>query len=525
MKRNQLNLLAKLSRKLSSALVGATLFSIGLSVAHAQARLVPLWTLDGVNQYLPYLPKVWLADADAALDQCGRKNKLSLGTLEQSIELALCNNSKVRSAWVAHKIQSDQVGESRAAYYPNLSLNTSKLQDKSTTEYSNDFSDTTAVKKSSSFAGLSMRIFDFDERHGNYRSAKGQERAALANYQSVVHEVRKNVIATLFDASTAHMLWLTRERKEHLSKDVLKAQQRRLHAGESSLADVSRASTAFSFASLERVRARVALDKALVNLGQVLGISSHSVKQLLEQEDQRECLFDADWLELGGVCWQQLNLYYDSPIGANAFVRHASEAMPQLLDQIQQHHPTVSAVRAQIESFRDKASSIRGQQLPKLDLITNYYRNGSINSEISQFNSSRTVVGVTLTIPVFDGLATHYRRLGELKQADKREAELVEIQAEILGDILKNHSELNAAHAALETTQQMLITSSNLLESAKRRLVKGEADALELLNAQISMTEAAQERFRAVSEWHSSRLQLLTRADLVGSGLLREVEQ
>jgi outer membrane protein len=86
--------------------------------------------------------------------------------------------------------------------------------------------------------------------------------------------------------------------------------------------------------------------------------------------------------------------------------------------------------------------------------------------------------------------------------------------------VVNIQTDLNTALSDLESTHLSWQESAALLASAQRRLAAGEADWLEWLNALIARTEAVQDRFKAILDWHSAKLQLLATAGVIDSGLL-----
>src|SRR5450759_1252892 len=61
---------------------------------------------------------------------CSAKKDFSLPlALGEAVDLALCNNPQIRSAWAGIKFQAGAVGEARAAYLPTLTGTVSRTND------------------------------------------------------------------------------------------------------------------------------------------------------------------------------------------------------------------------------------------------------------------------------------------------------------------------------------------------------------------------------------------------------------
>ena len=84
-------------------------------------------------------PEVFIGKSlpgDAGVIRCPTTYEASKNlNLELAIDLALCRNPKIKSAWAAIKIQAAALGEARAAYFPVLNGSISRLNDQ--TNYPN----------------------------------------------------------------------------------------------------------------------------------------------------------------------------------------------------------------------------------------------------------------------------------------------------------------------------------------------------------------------------------------------------
>jgi outer membrane protein len=91
--------------------------------------------------------------------------------LELAIDLALCRNSRIKSAWAAIKIQTAMLGETGAAYFPVLNGSISRLDDQTNYLNPSDSLAPTYVRGMGVYANSVWRIFDFGGRNANRLSA------------------------------------------------------------------------------------------------------------------------------------------------------------------------------------------------------------------------------------------------------------------------------------------------------------------------------------------------------------------
>jgi outer membrane protein len=183
----------------------------------------------------------------------------------------------------------------------------------------------------------------------------------------------------------------------------------------------------------------------------------------------------------------------------------------------QEQHPAVVAARAQLESAKGKLAAIRSEGLPTLDFTQSEYVNGRPNQGLTSIQTTESVVGVALNMPLFDGFGRTYKVRGAQAQIELKEAELLDIQNQVLGDVAKANADAVAALRNLQSSQRLLNAAQEALENVQRKYDRGIADILEMLNVQVALSDAGQERIRALSEWRSARLRLLANAGAMGS--------
>ena len=481
--------------------------------------LSPRFRNEGHPKDMAPIRSDWLADGERAFQECQRNGRLHELGLEDAIEIALCNNAKVKMTWLDVKVKLSNVGEARAPYFPNASLSRTRGKQRNWVEES--IFGNSRIDSQSAYASINWRIFDFGERSGNLLSAKNSHAAAWATYHGALYDTRKSVIAAYFETLSARITWSSQQYKEHLAQQTLEVLKRRLSSGAASITEVARAVSNLANTAHERNRSKGAYDKATLALSQALGLPVQKSINAFMLKDVPDCVVDAGLTEIDSQCEERLKMLMEAPINAPDFVSGLGENLADILSYVRSNHPSVSSARAQIQANRDKALSARAQMLPRVDLASNYIRNGSLNQGLLDNNSSRVVTGVTLTIPVFDGLGAYHRMQALLREADKGEAELEGIEAQLLNDLIKNYSDVRVALSNLESSLLLWEAAQTAVASSRRRYDRGEADVVELLNALMSMADARQERFRSVVEWHSARLQLLAVAGVLESSSLR----
>lgn len=408
-------------------------------------------------------------------------------TLFDAIDLALCHNPQVHSGWASIKVQAAQVGEARAAYLPSLNGGVSNLNQK--TQYPESlFQVNTDRTSQSQYYTLTWRLLDFGARGANRRSANALLEAVLASHDAALQRTIANVIGLYFDAQTARANRESKEKNEALARQTLEAAKKREARGAGAQSDTLQAQTSLAKAELEHARAIGTHEKSLVALAVALGLQAQGM--------------EAQALVLAPD-------YQDEDIALRQDLR-------EWLRLAQEQHPAVVAARAQLESARERLFATRSEGLPTLDFTQSEYVNGRPNQGLTSSQTTESVVGVTLNIPLFDGFARTYKVRGAQAQMEVKEADLRDTQNQILGDVAKAHADAVAAVRNLQSSQHLLNAAQVALEHVQRKYDRGIVDILEMLNVQSSLADAEQERIRSLSEWRSARLRLLATSGQFG---------
>lgn len=264
---------------------------------------------------------------------------------------------------------------------------------------------------------------------------------------------------------------------------MLETITRREQRGAAARTDTLQAATALARASLERSRAEGAYRKSLAVLVSVLGMPGATRLTLADDLSDAN---DAVRGELDG--W---------------------------LAEAQDRHPALLAARSQLVSARENIVTTRSEGLPTLDFNGALYRNGRPNQGVMQ-NTQETVVGVTLTIPLFDGFSRTYKVRGAQAQVAQKEADLRELEQQVLMEVVKAHADASAALANLAASKSLLDAAEQARDSVQRKYDRDAADVRDLLGTQGSVDEAQQERLRCLADWRSARLRLLAVAGRMG---------
>lgn len=437
----------------------------------------PLWTRQQTFETSARLPRDELASiCPPAVDLA---QPLSL---DDVVDVALCNHPQIQAAWAAVKQQASAVGEARAAYLPTLNSTTSRLNNR--VRYPDFPANNSQSKGQTVYANLVWRLFDFGGREANRDVANHLLIGALLSHDATIQKILVAVVGAYFDVLTTQAANDARREASSLAQQTVEATLRRAKRGMAAQSDTLQASVALAKAKLAEQRALGDHRKAMALLVAAMALPpSTPIRLAPSPELPKEA---------------------------------AQQGLEYWLQETAERHPAILAARAQWAAARSKVEVTRGEGLPTLDFTSNYYRNGYPNQGLQTTHSNTTTWGLTLTIPLFEGFARTYKIRGAQAQAEQSAAQIAEVENQVMLDVIKAHADAVSALANLASSDTLLAASQASLASSEKRYAKGVADILELLAVLSALTDAQQERVRCVSEWRSARLRLMANAGILG---------
>ena len=406
--------------------------------------------------------------------------------LSKAVDLALCNNPQVQAAWAAIKVQAAALGEARAAWWPTLNTTVSALHSRTT--YPDAPGADTASRGHTVYGAFNWRLFDFGGRAANRDAANALLLAAMDQHDATLQKTLTATVGAYFDALTAQATLQARCKARALSDRTLQATQRREARGAAGRNDTLQARTAQARAQLAEQRAQGDFTKALAGLVYALGLPQTSA-------------------QTSGVTLAEPEI---APTDVSM------KDLSEWLALAESQHPAISAARAQWIAAQEKVTSARSEGLPTLDFGANIYQNGYPNQGLQTTHSTTQTLGLTLTVPIFEGFTRTYKIRGAEAQAEQAQAQLQDVARQILGDVVKAFADAQSSLANLASSEALLKAARDALTSSQNRYERGAADILELLSVQNALTDAEQERIRCVSEWQAARLTLLATSGMLG---------
>ena len=412
-------------------------------------------------------------------------------TLEIAIDMALCNNTQVRSTWVQIKSQAAAKGVARSSYLPVVVGSVGQSKDR--TVSSDPLSPVNNnITSPTSYANLTWRLFDFGGRAANNEAAAALLDSAILSHDAAIQKTLAITISSFYETQMAKIVAQSKLLDEKNSMQLLETVKRREKSGSSSLSDVMRAQTNANKASLERTRAKGIYEKSLLSLIYNIGGTPDHFKKTSITGDLSEITAPAQ------------------------VVPQIRTDLKEWLTDIKRRHPAILAAQKQVSAADQKVTSIRSEYMPTVDLTGNYFKNGRPNQSLTRVPTSETLVAITLNIPIFDGFSKSYQIQNALALAEQKKIDLIEVEHMVLTEFLKSYSDFEVALETNLSSESLLKSAQKSLDSMQRKLESGASDLTEVLIAQSALADARQQRIQTLAELRSARLRLFANSATLG---------
>jgi outer membrane protein len=448
---------------------------LGMAVRAASAQ-----TLDAFGVLLRPEDAAAALPGDAAPVDCDDAVPQPLA-LPDAIRVALCNNPRTRQAWHEAAARAAQVGASKSAYLPTVTAGVSTTYNAVRGGYQSK-----PQQVAGSSLTLNWLLVDFGVRASNVEQARQHLTAAFAQRDALVQQLFVAAAQGWYEAAAAQAAVRAAREAEATAQNSAEAAEFKSQRGAATVVDALQARTAWSQATLARVRAEGQARTALGALANVMGV-----------DVRRPLALAAD-----------AALDPASPLEAVPVDAFLSD-LDRLITEAQDSHPVLQAARAQLAAAEARLMAVRGEGLPSISLNHSNFTNGRPGTTLPTSRQHERVTAVSLSFPIFEGLSRNYRLHEQRAQIESRRAELAGQQAQIAYEVWRAFEALQVESSSLKASSDLMRSAAESLQAASARYQAGAADTLELLNAQKDEASARQERIQALASWRVSRLRLL----------------
>lgn len=312
----------------------------------------------------------------------------------------------------------------------------------------------------------SLTVFDGLQRYNNLRLAKANEAMGRSGVRAEKDDVALKVYKAYMDLVYCEGAVSQTAKKRDESRELLRQTEVMAEVGQKSDADVAQMRATLAADEYELAHMQSQTTKARLALKQLMGFPVDSALAVIQPSFDDELLTAED----------------ASQISAFAAT----------------DNPRILKAQQNVEAARYSLRAARGALLPTISLSggvsTSFFRNmnkGGHASFSSQFrNNAGEYVGLSLSIPLFDRLATYStirRRKTALLQAQEN---LVYEQSELRRIIVEAASDVANSMKEVEKMQEQVEADSIASRLTTRKYEEGLASSIDVKTAAVTLLQS-----------------------------------
>ena len=190
-----------------------------------------------------------------------------------------------------------------------------------------------------------------------------------------------------------------------------------------------------------------------------------------------------------------------------------------LIEEAHIRRPDLIATEAQLKAAEASINASRNAAKPTISLaLSNYSQDGS------QFNASNTAaLGITLSIPLFDGYAPTYKIHAAEANADLKLAQLDKLKLSVSLDVWNTYQTLKVATQTISAADILVSSAEESARVAIGRYKAGVGNIIELLNAQRVLASAQQQNIQARLSFNIARASLAQAIGLLDNAMIQSL--
>jgi len=176
-----------------------------------------------------------------------------------------------------------------------------------------------------------------------------------------------------------------------------------------------------------------------------------------------------------------------------------------LAQEALQARPDAAAADAEVRAQEFTLRSDQGALGPSLGLSTGFVDAGEhVNNLVWNWSAA-----VTLSVPLFQGSVTRAQVREATANVAAAKAQAVSARQQVLLDVEQARLSVRAARTALDAAGEALVNATDQLHLAEGRYEVGVGSIIELSDAQLALTTAAQQKVQAEYNLAQARASLL----------------
>lgn len=396
-------------------------------------------------------------------------------SLEQAVELALRNNPGVEAKLLLLEQARMNVGVAQSYFWPRVSLISSYNRVSNFDEQQAYSVDDLSARTWNSGARLSLSLFaGFSHLNGLQKSRIAVD-VEKARHQQAQHELACNV-----QLQFLQLLKLREDRKSadkavERIKTQLHAAEQFVKVGMAPYANVLQNKTELLRAEQQVIRVKNDIRNAEVQLAKYLGL-----------KDGQEADYRGDLADYGtAVAYSELEA-----------IKAALKYRPDL----------VIAQKTVQMAYKDMNIRL-GEYLPRVDatLDSMKYSRDYDEKRFSDYTRRYWAAGISFSWEVFSGGQTTFASLAEKKRAESLQKDFEDAVAGARTDVIRALLDINAARELIQTTRAGIVAAQENYDMASKRYMTSVGTITELMDAQLTLSQAETDASEALREFQSAR--------------------
>jgi outer membrane protein len=403
-------------------------------------------------------------------------------TLQECVEIALRTHPQIRLALSQREASVARLRQAQAQWRPELNLTGTQRQQGPTVSFTvplpppNPPREISVVRPSTQLLNLELRqsIYDGGRFTANIRSARYFVDASDALLQATRAQLTLRVTEAYADVLAAQALEEVARQSVERVQVVLKTAKARLEAGVAPRFDVLRAEAELAAAQEQLLTAQNAVALAKAALNQLLGRPTNAPIEVAPLPEP---------------------------------ITPSSEALQTetFLTQALAHRPELRSAEAQIQAAQERVNFAKADKNPLLFLSSNYQR----QTETGFSRDYAWSVNLIVQFPIFDS----GRRESVLQEQEallqQALAQREQLQRQIALEVEQAVRNYQVALQRLNTARAALASAEEAFRLARVRYEAGVGTQVEVLDAQVALTQARANEVRALYDAHKAFARLV----------------
>ncbi len=397
--------------------------------------------------------------------------------LPNALRYALENNFTIREARERLNQTQGQLITARAGYLPTATVQAGYSHVSDQIAFGKD------TESWSGTAGVQQTLFAGGAVVAGSKAARSQRDAATYQLAATINQVLVGVRAGYYNVLRAVDTIKVREQSIALLEEELKNARNRYEAGAGAQFDVLRAEVALANGRPPLISARNDLRIAIEELRKLLGYTNRGNTDLTKVPEF---------------------------VGKLAFGDEQFDLV-QCLDRAHQQRPELQALKAGLDAAQAGVRVARAGYLPTVAATAGWqmYGNGvSPHSLTGQSSYDGWTVGLQSQWAIFDGRATAGRVRSAKSQAEQARLVLEEQALSIDVEVRRAFASWQQAVELVSASNKVVEQATEALRLSRARFDVGAATQLDVLQAQVALTDAGNNQVQALYAYNVAIAQL-----------------